>query len=492
MNLVKFDSTKREHPHGDEWIFDGLEWNCLGHSDSRRTNVASHRAQGWDEQFGDSSGHVLLRERAGAGGAGDGVNSSSAGMPPGGVDLPPEEGGPEGPGGPPEYDANGNLKRYNGWAYTYDAQNRLRTAHENGVLIATYYYDGKNRQIARNLNSEIRFSVWDGWELIEEYGSDRAVAYLQGATGMIKSWTYNSVIYYYQDKLGSTTHVANASGQLLESFHYDLYGKPTETSAYGVVDLYAGERWIGALGLYDLRNRFMSPELGRFLQADPIGFKGDASNLYRYGNNNPANRIDPMGLVDRDAPGRYSTLNCFGGGDWIKDSNGMSAFDFNQRGIDKSGIDPSEFRWSDGGNLNKREPVVTKGGREYTALTEPQFKMTRAEDGALIGHYIVDVRYSDQVGKNNKELQKKEPDHKREIDRDFRYSRGPEIMARLLRSGGPLEGKAPDTALWMAEQQMKTALKSAADASRDRHDYYDPLTGRHGDHVIVHPDGIKY
>ncbi len=40
----------------------------------------------------------------------------------------------------------------------------------------------------------------------------------------------------------------------------------------------------------------MSPDLGRFLQPDPIGFKGDASNLYRYCGNDWANRTDPMGL----------------------------------------------------------------------------------------------------------------------------------------------------------------------------------------------------
>lgn len=182
-----------------------------------------------------------------------------------------------------------------------------------------------NRQVARNLNPDqsgaggvIRFSVWDGWELLEEYGSERAVAYLQGATGVIKSWTHNSTLYYYQDKLGSTTHVA--TGQLLENFHYDLYGKPAENSVHGVVDLYAGERWVSELGLYDLRNRFMSPELGRFLQADPIGqqiagakpsaqaaaffwagqapekFASSELNLYRYCHNDPANLVDPLGL----------------------------------------------------------------------------------------------------------------------------------------------------------------------------------------------------
>jgi hypothetical protein len=58
--------------------------------------------------------------------------------------------------------------------------------------------------------------------------------------------------------------------------------------------------------LYDLRNRFYSPDLGRFLQPDPIGFAGDPSNIYRYVGNNPVNRSDPSGLVSPDYT-KYST-----------------------------------------------------------------------------------------------------------------------------------------------------------------------------------------
>jgi RHS repeat-associated protein len=169
----------------------------------------------------------------------------------------------------------------------------------NGTVSAQFYYDGKNRQIARNINGVIRFNSWNGWELLEEYESGLSVTkgYLQGASGVIKSWDpIYGQLYYYQDKLGSTTHVANAVGALVENFHYDLYGTPAETSTHGVVDLYAGERWVPELALYDLRNRFMSPNLGRFLQPDPIGFKGDASNLYRYCGNDSVDRSDPTGL----------------------------------------------------------------------------------------------------------------------------------------------------------------------------------------------------
>lgn len=122
---------------------------------------------------------------------------------------------------------------------------------------------------------------------------------------MVKTLVDN--IYYYQDELGSTSHVANASGALLEYYKYDLYGKPTyfsstsqqiNSSTYGVKDLFTGQRWVVQIGLYDDRNRFMSPDLGRFLQPDPIGFKGDASNLYRYVGNDWANRTDPTGTED--------------------------------------------------------------------------------------------------------------------------------------------------------------------------------------------------
>jgi RHS repeat-associated protein len=48
--------------------------------------------------------------------------------------------------------------------------------------------------------------------------------------------------------------------------------------------------------IYDYRNRFYHPGLARFLQPDPIDFKGDAANLYRFCNNDAVNRTDPIRL----------------------------------------------------------------------------------------------------------------------------------------------------------------------------------------------------
>ena len=78
---------------------------------------------------------------------------------------------------------------------------------------------------------------------------------------------------------------------------YDANDYPLSASNRSVRHLFTGQQWYQEVGLYDLRNRFYSPDVGRFLQPDPIGF-GGGNNLYRYCDNNPVTRGDPFGLQD--------------------------------------------------------------------------------------------------------------------------------------------------------------------------------------------------
>jgi RHS repeat-associated protein len=116
--------------------------------------------------------------------------------------------------------------------------------------------------------------------------------------------------FYYQDSLGNTSHVTDAIGNLLERYTYSAFGTPTffsanntqlSTSAYGIRHLFQGQLWTQETGLNDYRNRVELPVMGVFLQPDPIGFKGDVANIYRFCNNNAVNRTDPMGLVNTNA-----------------------------------------------------------------------------------------------------------------------------------------------------------------------------------------------
>ena len=215
------------------------------------------------------------------------------------------------------YDTNGNLTAYNGWTYVYDAQNRLTTVKQGVGTVATYSYDGLNRQVIKQTQATTihqtlnwgssTFNVWDGWNLIEERGSGNTLqnAYLYGAGEILENVTTTAGRFYYQDGSGSTSHLSDAAGNLLESYTYSGFGQPVfynaagtqiNGSAYGVRHLFQGQLWAQESGLNDHRNRMALPSMGVFLQPDPIGFAGDPSNLYRYCGNNAVNWSDPSGM----------------------------------------------------------------------------------------------------------------------------------------------------------------------------------------------------
>jgi RHS repeat-associated protein len=58
---------------------------------------------------------------------------------------------------------------------------------------------------------------------------------------------------------------------------------------------YAGDRYDNETGLYYVNARYYNPNLGRFLQTDPIGLSG-GTNLYAYVGNDPMDMVDPTGL----------------------------------------------------------------------------------------------------------------------------------------------------------------------------------------------------
>ena len=215
-------------------------------------------------------------------------------------------------GSVPAYDLKGNLHLYDGSRYEYDAQNRITDAVTASNTLY-FYYDGLGRQIVRYVNGQWIYSVWDGWNLIEEYSVSNSLihGYLHGAGSdeMVQRWDTNrtNTIWYYQDAQGSTSHLTNDAGTIIESYKYppadsgapSIYDASKQLIGSSNVDnrfLYTGRDWLKEVGWHDYRNRFYHPGLGRFLQSDPTGFAAGDSNLYRYCGGDPVNWSDPSGL----------------------------------------------------------------------------------------------------------------------------------------------------------------------------------------------------
>jgi RHS repeat-associated protein len=94
------------------------------------------------------------------------------------------------------------------------------------------------------------------------------------------------------DERGSVIGVTNGSGSVTTVNKYDAYGVP-DSGNVGQFQ-YTGQRWIDDVDLYYYKARVYDPELGRFLQTDPIGVAG-GMNLYAYVGNDPVSFRDPTG-----------------------------------------------------------------------------------------------------------------------------------------------------------------------------------------------------
>src|ERR1017187_3370869 len=77
-----------------------------------------------------------------------------------------------------------------------------------------------------------------------------------------------------------------------------LSSVPQTESPFGFVEVperCVQQQFDEETGLYYMRNRYLNPALGKFIQKDPAGY-GAGPNLYAYCNCDPINHSDPSGL----------------------------------------------------------------------------------------------------------------------------------------------------------------------------------------------------
>jgi len=216
------------------------------------------------------------------------------------------------------YDANGNQTNHNDWAMAYDRENRLTEARSQESVVS-YSYDPLGRLIRRvaytnDSGSWILTSdsclYYAGWQVIAEYDGDgnlqRKYVYGPGIDEPIRMTSGGANYYYHADGLGSVTEITDVTGNLVESYRYDVFGTPTmydhsairiSQSAIGNRLLFTGRDYDPDTGWYNYRHRYYNPALGRFVQPDPIGINSGDINLYRYCLNNAVNNVDPEGKV---------------------------------------------------------------------------------------------------------------------------------------------------------------------------------------------------
>jgi RHS repeat-associated protein len=206
------------------------------------------------------------------------------------------------------YDANGNSRNVDGRSYTYDFENRLKSA--GGPVNVVYDGDG-------NLAAKTAGGVTTRYLIDDLNPTGYAQVVEELVNGEVqKQFTYGNTIisqrqqvapdvwstsFYSLDGHGSVRQLTNESGVVTDTYTFDAFGKLiAQTGSTSNPYLYAGERFDADLGIYHLRARYYNPDRGRFMSMDPYPGEIDeplSLHKYLYANGDAANMIDPSGLA---------------------------------------------------------------------------------------------------------------------------------------------------------------------------------------------------
>ena len=197
----------------------------------------------------------------------------------------------------PAYDADGNMTFRDGWTQVWNGENRLVEMY-NDTAKLTFSYDYMGRRIEKKVfqqtggiwapQKSLQY-VYDGYKLIEEIDT------LPDEKPVIRRYTWqpesqgadlplvvtdvasNQSYFYTADGNKNISELIDAAGNLAAHYEYDPFGKiTTQNGAYAANNpfRFSSEYYDSETGLVYYNYRYYSPELGRWINRDPIGERG--------------------------------------------------------------------------------------------------------------------------------------------------------------------------------------------------------------------------
>jgi RHS repeat-associated protein len=208
------------------------------------------------------------------------------------------------------YDSEGRQKSGGGRTTTYTAFDLPKTVTRGGTT-TFFNYDAAGQRIFESTGNTSTFTVPGMFERRVVNGTAKYVYYVSSPDGPVAQVVYDGTNadtqYPLVDALGSVTALADGTGKVTRSFHYEPFGgrinadgTPFSGGTGDATHGFTGHEHDDDLGLINMKGRVYDPSQKRFLSPDPVvagAGNSQSWNPYSYVSNNPLNYTDPTGYI---------------------------------------------------------------------------------------------------------------------------------------------------------------------------------------------------
>jgi len=199
------------------------------------------------------------------------------------------------------YDLRGNLLTKGGNSFTYNSQGRLSSATVNGET-TQYRYNAKGQRIAKIFaDGDIRYYAYDTKGLlIAELNSlaRTEIEYIYLGNRRIAMMASFQPYFIHTNHIDAPLAISDRDGELVWQASYNPFGNISilfDNLSPSMNARSPGQYADTETGFYYNYFRDYDPELGRYVQSDPIGLAGGL-NTYGYVDGDPVSHVDPLGL----------------------------------------------------------------------------------------------------------------------------------------------------------------------------------------------------
>ena len=189
---------------------------------------------------------------------------------------------------------------------SYNQDARLSAVNASGGALASYTYDGFGQRLIKTVSGsygEIYQYGQNGMVLEATNASGAAQAdyiYLDGRPVATLNPSTGALYFLHDDMLGTPQLATDSSQAVAWQATYEPFGQASISGTVTQNLRFPGQYFDLESGWNHNGFRDYAPQLGRYIEPDPLGRLGSGNNLYVYVDDNPTNLIDLLGLCPVD------------------------------------------------------------------------------------------------------------------------------------------------------------------------------------------------